>query len=104
METEEKPVEEKKPSENAVKHYRSKQDRAKLVSNKKRAEKIENTIAENEEKIAELEKLMVTPEVTSDYQRLNEICEEVTSLKKENDNLSDEWLLVCEEIELLSGN
>ena len=104
VETEEKPVEEKKPSENAVKHYRSKQDRAKLVSNKKRAEKIENTMAENEEKIAELEKLMVTQEVTSDYQRLNDICEEITSLKKENDNLSDEWLLVCEEIELLSGN
>ncbi|MEG1449120.1 MAG: ABC-F family ATP-binding cassette domain-containing protein, partial [Oscillospiraceae bacterium] len=101
---EEKVVEEKKPSENAIKHYRSKQDRARLVSSKKRADLIEKTIAGNEEKISQLEAMMTTQEVTSDYQKLNEICGEITSLKGQNDELSDEWILLCEEIEMLSAN
>ena len=94
--------EEKPKSENEVKYYRSKKERALLVSAKKKAEKALKDISENEEKIKELEEAMSSKEVSEDYQKLNEICEKINLLKEENESLSEEWLLLEEEIESLT--
>lgn len=98
--TEEK--KEKEKSENEVKYYRSKKERAMLVSAKKKADSIDKKIAENEKKIKSLEEEMQNTNTAGDYQKLNEICELINSLKEENENLSEEWLMLAEEIEGLS--
>lgn len=76
-----KTVQKKNDSEEKTSYYRSKKDRAEEVRIKNLIKKTESEIEELEEKIMLLEEEISSPEISSDYERLNEKCIELDSLK-----------------------
>ena len=87
-------IEEKKASA-----YRSKEQRARDAKRRARIKELERLIEELEIKMSEVQEEMVSPEVTSDYQLMNEKCAEFEALKKQSSDYSDEWLELSEEEE-----
>ncbi len=80
---------EKKPVTN---DYKLRKEQASLERKRKtRISKIESDIADTEEKSSELEKLISTPDVTSDYEKLLELTEQLNTLKNSLENLYAEW-------------
>lgn len=70
-------------------------ERKKLIAEKRkllnRYAKVEELIECNEKKIAELEEKYYAPEIASDYEKLGEISAQMDALKREVDNLMEEW-------------
>ena len=79
--------------------YRSKEQRARDAQRRTRIKELEKLIEELEVKMAAVQEEMVSPEVTGDYQLMNEKCAEYESLKQQSADYSDEWLELCEEDE-----
>lgn len=91
----EQPSEEKKQA--AQKFYRTKADRARQVAAKKRIAFLEQKMEENEQTIAQLTKQMGDPQIASDYQKVEEICQQIEQLKNESEAFGEEWLELSEE-------
>ena len=85
--------------ENAQKYHRSKQERAHQVAVQKRIALLEKMTEENESLVEELTAQMALPDVASDYQKVEEICQKIEELKKQNEAYSEEWLLLCEDLD-----
>ena len=77
----EQPSEEKKQA--AQKFYRTKADRARQVAAKKRIAFLEQKMEENEQTIAQLTEQMGDPQIASDYQKVEEICQQIEQLKND---------------------
>ena len=86
----EQPSEEKKQA--AQKFYRTKADRARQVAAKKRIAFLEQKMEENEQTIAQLTEQMGDPQIASDYQKVEEICQQIEQLKNESEAFGEEWL------------
>jgi ATP-binding cassette subfamily F protein 3 len=71
--------------------YRSKQDRAEEAKKKDKIKKIEAQIAEAEGREEEINRLLATPEVTSDYVKLAELCRQLEEVKSQIDALYEEY-------------
>lgn len=91
----EQPSEEKKQA--AQKFYRTKADRARQVAAKKRIAFLEQKMEENEQTIAQLTEQMGDPQIASDYQKVEEICQQIEQLKNESEAFGEEWLELSEE-------
>ena len=91
----EQPSEEKKQA--AQKFYRTKADRARQVAAKKRIAFLEQKMEENEQTIAQLTEQMGDPQIASDYQKVEEICQQIEQLKNESEGFGEEWLELSEE-------
>lgn len=83
--------------EKNVKLYRTKEQRSLDAKRKSRIREIEVSINNNEEKIKTLEKEMTVPEIYGDYQKINIYCKEIEKLKNENNDMTDEWMLLMDE-------
>ncbi len=66
----------------------------------RRVKKLEELIAQSEEKINVLNQELEDPKVYSDYVKVNEIQENLSNLQKELDAYSEEWFILSEELEL----
>ena len=93
----EEPSPEKK--EAAQKYYRSKQDRARLASAKKRLAFLETAMEQAEAEIAEKTAQMSDPQVAADYQQVQQLCEEIEQLRAQNEAYLEEWMQLGEELE-----
>ena len=91
----EQPSEEKKQA--AQKFYRTKADRARQVAAKKRIAFLEQKMEENEQTITQLTEQMSDPQIASDYQKVEEICQQIEQLKNESEAFGEEWLELSEE-------
>lgn len=47
---------------------------------------------ENEQTIAQLTEQMGDPQIASDYQKVEEICQQIEQLKNESEAFGEEWL------------
>ncbi len=74
-----------------------------LDKRKKRVERLEGFITECETRITELNELLESPEVYSDYQKLTEIQTELDEKKGKKDAYEEEWTLLTIEIEELEN-
>lgn len=52
---------------------------------------------ENERTIAQLTEQMGDPKIASDYQKVEEICQQIERLKNESEAFGEEWLELSEE-------
>lgn len=84
--------------ENAQKYHRSKQERAHQVAVQKRIALLEKMIADGESEIEALSAQMAEPDIAADYQKVDEICQKIEAIKSQNEEYSEEWLLLCDEI------
>ena len=89
-------VRQKSAEEKKTKVYRTKEQRSADAARKQRIKAIEKEIAELEEQQATLEKEITLPEVTRDYQLLNEKCMLIEEVKTKISDLSDEWIELSE--------
>lgn len=85
-----KPQEKKQP-QSADNYYRSKKERAEMVKAARALKNTEEEIEAKENLISELEAEIQSPEVSSDYQLLNEKCEQIQRLKDELTELYEAW-------------
>jgi len=76
--------------------YRSKDQRARDAKRRNRIKELEKLISELEAKMAQVQEEMTSPEAAADYVLMNEKCAEYESLKQQSNDLSDEWLMLCE--------
>ena len=65
----------------------------------KRVKKLEQLISDCEMQLSLLNAQLEKPEVYSDYVKVNEIQSKIESVTKENENYSEEWLMLSEELE-----
>lgn len=85
--------------ENTARNFRSKQQRAQDAKRKQRIKELESEIEKLESAVSELEKEMSLSEVCTNFELMNEKCNEFERLKKLSADYSDEWLMLCEEEE-----
>lgn len=81
------------PTKTALKQQRKKEreERELRRQEKRKVREIEQAIIETEEKISRLEHSMCLPEVYSDHEKMNELHMEIIGLKKNLDELYEEW-------------
>lgn len=79
--------------------YRSKEQRARDAQRRARIKELEKLIEELESEMTRVQEEMISPEVTGDYQLMNEKCAKFEALKQQSSDYSDEWLELCEEEE-----
>ena len=77
--------------------HRSKKQRAEAVQRKKRIEALERSIEEADSLIRSLEAEIASPEISANYQLLNEKCEALEAAKNSLSEMMDEWAELCEE-------
>lgn len=81
-------------SEGKTVYHRSKQQRAEEAKKKKRIAELEALIAKTEEEIAELNSLLVSPEIVSDFEKVNGLCEKIEALRVKNEEYTEEWFIL----------
>ena len=91
------PPVQKVESRQSESYYRSKKQRAESVQRKKRIEALERSIEETENLISSLEAQIASPDISADYQLLNEKCEALEAAKNSLLEMMDEWAELCEE-------
>ncbi len=79
--------------------YRSKAQRSELARKKTRLSVLEKEIQSFEERIEALERDMTSPEIASDYQKLEDCCRELEDARSSLAQREDEWLCLGEELE-----
>ena len=94
--TDEKKTEEKVITENNKTYNRGKEARRQEAKRRKEFAEAENRISEIEERLSEIERIIAKPETASDYQLLQDLCNEQQALQTELDELMDKWLLLQE--------
>lgn len=77
--------------------YRSKEQRAAAAKRRQRIKELEKLIEELEAKMEVVSAEMISPEITSDFEAMNEKCAEYERLKNQSAELTDEWVELCEE-------
>ena len=87
-------------AEKGVKAYRTKEQRARDAEKRRRIKELEAEIERMEGEMAALQEEMASPEVCADYQLMNEKCAEFERLKNLSAEYSDEWIMLCEELDL----
>lgn len=96
-----RPVREEKPkAENA--YHRTKKQRAEQVARKKRLIEVEQEISDLELAIDTTQARLEDPEVSSDYQKVNELCAQIEEERTRLAALMEEWAelsQLCEETE-----
>ena len=94
---EQKPAKsEAKATESAQTYAKGKAQRSENAKRRARIRELEKTINENETRMRELEADMADPATASDHVLLQEKCAEYEELKAVTEQLSDEWLELCE--------
>lgn len=90
----------KKALEETIKNDSKKESvkRVKPINIKKEVTKLENSISEYENKINELEQFRFNPEYYNDYQKMNELEKEITSLKEILNELMEKWEVLLSEM------
>lgn len=83
--------------ENKAKTYKSKQQRSADAKNRTRIKELENIINSNELEMQRLQEEMADPGVCSDYQLMQEKCQQYEELRAITNEISDEWLELCEQ-------
>ena len=91
-------VQEKKEKNNAAQGYRSRQQRALDAQKRTAISKLEKQIEEAEMQIKECEEMLLNPDIFADYQASNEICEKLEKTKACHEELLEEWLMLCDDI------
>lgn len=86
-----------KQTEKNVKLYRTREQRNADAQRKKKIKELEILIDEIQLKVDHLEKEITEPEVIADYQLLNEKCTQITELKQQISDHTDEWFILCED-------
>ena len=72
--------------------YKERKEKEALERKKaNRIKKIEEEISQNEEEISRLEKLSLSQEIGSDYEKAMEISKQISDLKEKNEELFEEW-------------
>ncbi len=87
-------------AEKGVKAYRTKEQRSRDAEKRRRIKELEAEIERMEGEMAVLQEEMASPEVCADYQLMNEKCAEFERLKNLSAEYSDEWIMLCEELDL----
>ncbi|MBP0965525.1 MAG: ATP-binding cassette domain-containing protein [Oscillospiraceae bacterium] len=87
-------------AEKGVKAYRTKEQRARDAEKRRRIKELEAEIERMEGEMSALQEEMASPEVCADYQLMNEKCAEFERLKNLSAEYSDEWIMLCEELDL----
>ncbi len=82
-------------------YHRTKKQRSAQQALKTRIERCEADIAEREDRIAEIERLLSTPEVSSDYPKLLSLTEELQCCREAIDALLLEWEALHLELEAI---
>ena len=77
--------------------YRSKEQRAAAAQRRNRIKELERLIGELEKRMEVVSAEMISPEVTADFKLMNEKCAEYEELKRQSEELTDEWVELCEE-------
>lgn len=85
------PVIKKEPSASSTSFYRSKEQRAEEAKKRTRISNLEKEIEQLEGKKNEIEKLMKSSEVISDYQELNKLCTELQEIDTKLNSTYEEW-------------
>ena len=98
-ESEKRELRKQKAEEKNAVAYRSKEQRAKAAGSRRRIKEIEAEMEKLDARIEIVSAEMSSSEVCSDYKLMHEKCEEYEALKKLSSDLSDEWLLLSEELE-----
>ncbi len=93
---EEKQEEKAPPKEKKVPvgGYKSKEERAKEAARRQEISRLERRLSAIEEELLSLEEKMAAAE--ADYEALQLICTEMESLRREQDELTEQWLLLSE--------
>ncbi|MBQ7799988.1 MAG: ABC-F family ATP-binding cassette domain-containing protein [Oscillospiraceae bacterium] len=77
--------------------YRSKQQRALDAQRRTEISRLEKQISSLEARIKEIEQMLSTPDVFADYQRSQELCDELENAKVEHEACLENWLVLSEE-------
>lgn len=78
-------------------YYRSKKQRAEEVARKKRLIQLEQEISDLETQIAQEQQEMCDPSVSSDYQKVALICQQLEEMRAELSDRMEEWAELSEE-------
>lgn len=87
-------------AEKGVKAYRTKEQRSRDAEKRRRIKELEAEIERMEGEMSALQEEMASPEVCADYQLMNEKCAEFERLKNLSAEYSDEWIMLCEELDI----
>ncbi|MBE6904760.1 MAG: ABC-F family ATP-binding cassette domain-containing protein [Ruminococcaceae bacterium] len=93
-------IDNKPPAERAKadnEYYRSKKQRAEEVARKKRLIQVEQEISDLETQIAQEQQEMCDPSVSSDYQKVASICQQLEEMRAELSDRMEEWAELSEE-------
>ncbi len=85
------PAQKEEPSANEQRYHRSRADRSRQAAKVRRAAQLESEISETEAAIQEAQRKMGDPEISSDYERLNDAARELTALEERLAALYEEW-------------
>lgn len=99
LHAQQEPVKKTRTDEQQNPFYRSKAQRSEQAKKKARIATLEKEIQSLEEKIASLEYDMTTPDISSDYQKLEECCRTLEETRTTLSQCEDEWLRLGEELE-----
>lgn len=84
-------IQKQKANENNIKLYRSKEQRALEVKRKNKMKTLEHEIDNLQREATEIEQLICTPEVASDYELMHEKCSRLEAIKQMVSDKYDEW-------------
>lgn len=87
-----------RPTQKDNQFYRSKEERRKVAQNKTLQKKYEQQISDLEKEIALIEEDIVSPETTSDYEKLNSLCNILKEKKENHDTIFMALLELTEDI------
>ena len=88
-----------KSPQNKAAYNKSKEQRSALASLRREKSQLEKNIEDAESLIAELEISIASPEVSADYEKLNEQCLQIEKLKNDLDLYMERWAEISEQIE-----
>jgi ATP-binding cassette subfamily F protein 3 len=84
--------------EKNIRAYRSKEQRAADAKKRARIKELEVEIEKIEKEMSAIQEEMISPEICTDYQLMNEKCSRFEELKKLSNEYSDEWIMLSDEL------
>ena len=80
----------------AGEYHRSKKQRAEAVRRKNRLIEVEQAISDHEYEIERLQASLAAPEISSDYQKVSEVCAQLEQTRERLNALIEEWAELAE--------